>query len=549
MGVRDYLKKFIKRRTPVPLDKDVFNLGIQERRHPQHILGPVLYNVANQSTVVRTCITQLKTEIFRRGYVWEKAFVKQCVDCKTKYDKVIESCNNCDSLNLVSPSVKQKEYAERFFEGYINQSEQKFIDVLKEIEADLNIADDAYLIIVKEYYIDNEGEIALHRIKEIYRGDPLTMYIDVDEEGDRGTAHFTCLTHREVYDTDYSNRCPECNSKLKPIHYTNRVHGEDQYFTRGEVIHLSKYHPSRLYGFPPILTLWTHITTLIAMENYINTSYTKARTPRGILAVQTNNMESLIKYWKGVKEKLEKDPHYIPIMGIETEGTNRGSVEWIQFMNTMKEMDYINVKEDLRTRISAFYGVSNIFMADSSTSGGLNNEGMQILVTNRSVEMAQNVYNQYLFPYLMKQFGISDWNLMLLRSEEEDNVAELRRREIEINLATQIKNLGFEVDMDEDGNFIYSKPPPEPKDVPEGEEGKKLETDPYAGTDIDASQLGQMQEQAMLGGGKGVGAPQPDQKKTRDKPSMSVGPPKRNMGLPKEAANNNVDRRTERKVG
>jgi len=312
---------------------------------------------------------------------------------------------------------------------------------------------------------------------------------------------------------------------------------------------LSKYHPSRLYGFPPILTLWTHITTLIAMENYINTSYTKARTPRGILAVQTNNMESLIKYWKGVKEKLEKDPHYIPIMGIETEGTNRGSVEWIQFMNTMKEMDYINVKEDLRTRISAFYGVSNIFMADSSTSGGLNNEGMQILVTNRSVEMAQNVYNQYLFPYLMKQFGISDWNLMLLRSEEEDNVAELRRREIEINLATQIKNLGFEVDMDEDGNFIYSKPPPEPKDVPEGEEGKKLETDPYAGTDIDASQLGQMQEQAMLGGGKGVGAPQPDQKKTRDKPSMSVGPPKRNMGLPKEAANNNVDRRTERKVG
>ena len=65
MGVRDYLMKFIKRRTPVPLEKDVFNLGIQERRHPQHILGPVLYNVANQSTVVRTCITQLKTEIFR----------------------------------------------------------------------------------------------------------------------------------------------------------------------------------------------------------------------------------------------------------------------------------------------------------------------------------------------------------------------------------------------------------------------------------------------------------------------------------------------------
>ena len=36
---------------------------------------------------------------------------------------------------------------------------------------------------------------------------------------------------------------------------------------------------------------------------------------------------------------------------------------------------------------------------------------------------------------------------------------------------------------------------------------------------------------------------------TRNKPSMSVGPPNRNTGLPAEAANNNVDRRTERRVG
>ena len=542
MGLKDYLGNFVRRRTPTPHDKDIFNLGIQEKRHAQHVIGPVLYHVANQSTVVRTCITQLKTEIFRRGYVWEKAFVKKCTNCETKYDKEIEVCSNCQSTELVIPSMNQKHYAETFFEGYINSSEQRFIDVLKQLEQDLNIADDAYLILVKEYYLDDEGNAIMHRIKEVFRGDPLTMYFDVDEEGDKGKARFTCLTHRDLYD-DTPGNCPMCDSKLQSVYYVNRVHGEDQYYVKGEVIHISKYNPTRLYGFPPILTLWSHITTLTAMETYINTSYTKARTPRGILAVQTNNMESLVKYWKGVKEKLEKDPHYIPIMGIETDGGSKGSVEWIQFMNTMKEMDYINVKEDLRTRISAFYGVSNIFMADSSTSGGLNNEGMQILVTNRSVEMAQNVYNQYLFPYLVNEFGITDWKLTLLRSEEEDNVADLRRREIEINLATQIKNLGFEVDMDEDGNFIYSKPAPEPKPEPSGEKqpDAQLETDPLAGTDLDASSMGQMQEQMMLGNKDGAEPP-----KTRDKPSMSVGPPNRNSGLPKEAANNNVDRRTEK---
>ena len=34
MGLRDYLGKFIRRKTPTPHDKDIYNLGIQksERR-------------------------------------------------------------------------------------------------------------------------------------------------------------------------------------------------------------------------------------------------------------------------------------------------------------------------------------------------------------------------------------------------------------------------------------------------------------------------------------------------------------------------------------
>ena len=70
MGLRDYLGKFVRRKTPTPHDKDIYNLGIHEKRHAQHVIGPVLYHVANSSTVVRTCITQLKTEIFRRGFRW-----------------------------------------------------------------------------------------------------------------------------------------------------------------------------------------------------------------------------------------------------------------------------------------------------------------------------------------------------------------------------------------------------------------------------------------------------------------------------------------------
>jgi len=205
-------------------------------------------------------------------------------------------------------------------------------------------------------------------------------------------------------------------------------------------------------------------------------------------------------------------------------------------------MDYISVKDDLRDRISAFYGVSKVFMADNTTSGGLNNEGMQILVTNRAVQKAQTIYNNYVFPFLIKQFGITDWDLKLPPSEEEDEIAVLRKREIEVNIAASTKNLGFEIDMDEDGNFTFTKP--EPKEEERKEEGGEAETDPYAGTNIDQSQLGQMQEQALQGG-----KPQENPPATRNKPSMNQGPDKRLTGLPLDAGNQNVDRRTERRVG
>ena len=546
---RGIFRNFFRRKTPTPSDRKVYNFGIQERDTTIWMSTPIIYHIASSSVILRTCITQLKNEVFRRGVLLERKFAVKCEDCGHEHDKPVTQCAECESTNLRKPDFKQKKYAQSLlFDRYVNSSEQLFIDVLKELEDDLNIMDDAYIILVKEYYVDGNSNIRLQRIKEMYRGDPATMHIYSDEEGDRGTMGFTCLHHRDFKSEDEHSNCEVCGSKLYPIHYVNRVNGNEQFFIEGEVLHFSKYSPSRLYGQSPVITLFNHITTLIAMEQYVNSSYTKSRMPKGLLAVQTRNIESMKTFWRAVKEKMESDPHFIPVMGIEAEG-GKGSVEWIKFMDSLKEMDYVAVKEDLRDRIAAFYGVSKIFMADNSTSGGLNNEGMQILVTNRAVEMAQNVYNNYVFPFLTRQFCITDWVLKLPPSEEEDEIAVLRKREIEVNIAASTKNLGFEVDMDENGEFVFTKP--EPKEPAEGEQKEggeeQVELDPYAGTDVDASQLGQMQEQMMAGGAGGD--IRQSEGATRNKPSMSVGPPNRNTGLPAEAANNNVDRRTERRVG
>jgi len=536
------ITNLFRRSTPKPADRQIFNIGIQERRNQQMMTAPIIYSMVQQSVIVRTCITQLKQEIFRRGYVWEKSYEALCKNCGKKHQKPVMECSRCGSEDLRIPDPKQLEYIEKFLDRYVNKSEQLFIDVLRELEDDLNTMDDAYIVMVKEYFIDGNGKIRMHRVKELYRGDPVTMYIYADENGVRGTKGFTCVNHRDIIATEPHETCEVCGSNLFPIHYVNRVGGEDQYFLEGEVLHFSKYSPSRLYGLSPILTLYNHIMTLIAMENYVNSSYTKSRMPRGLLAVQTRNMESMRSFWRSVKEKMEQDPHFIPVMGIEAEN-GKGAVEWIKFMDSLKEMDYVSVKDDLRDRISAFYGVSKVFMADNTTSGGLNNEGMQILVTNRAVQMAQNVYNNYVFPFLVKQFGITDWDLKLPPSEEEDEIAVLRKREIEVNIAASIKNLGFEIEMDEDGQFTYTKPEPKEEQSEKGED--MIENDPLAGSNLDQRDLDEQARQFAQGGGK----PQENPPATRNKPSMSVGPDKRLQGLPQDAGNQNVDRRSERRVG
>ena len=168
---------------------------------------------------------------------------------------------------------------------------------------------------------------------------------------------------------------------------------------------------------------------------------------------------------------------------------------------------------------------------------------MQILVTNRAVQMAQTVYNNYVFPYLVKQFGITDWVLKLPPSEEEDEIAVLRKRELEVSIASAIKNLGFEVDMDEDGNFNYEKPEPVEEQPVEGEE--QGEPDALAGSNLDQRDLDEQTRQFAEGGSK----PQENPATTRNKPSVETGPDKRLTGLPEDAGNQNVDSRTERRVG
>ena len=454
--------------TPMPT-MPLFNAGVQEPPLLQGITIPALYAAAYECMVLRSILNHLSVETFRKGWAWKPKFVVKCTQCDEEFQNQVETCTECGG-SVRKADKGQVEYADALFHSR-NQMDQNFIEILREIEMDLNIVDDAYIILTKEYFVDPQTKKPMFfRVKEISRADPIFMRIIADKRGVRGGSQYTSMVDRSFRTSKKDDLCPKTGLPVLPIHYMNLAGvGKGQVYTEGEVIHMSKWSPSKLYGRSPVATMWRQVNTLIAMDNYVYSAYQKRRMPRGVMVIKSSNLETVERTARNIQEHLERDPNYIPTIGVETE-SGRGGIEYVRMMDTLEELQYIPIKDDIRQRISAFYGVSNMFMNDVS-GGGLNNEGMQIVVSNRSVAYSQSVYNRVLFPRLLEAFDIDEWEITLHPHEEEDEIMHMRRDEMSIRNMIQMKQAGFEAKL-RDGvdsvglDFDFSEaPPPTPEEI------------------------------------------------------------------------------------
>ena len=479
--------------TPIP-SMPLFTQGVQEPPLLQGITIPALYAAAYECMVLRSILQHLTVETFRKGWDWKAKFVVRCTECEQEYQQQVDECKACGG-ELRKADRGQIEYAEGVL-NHNNRMTQTFIDVLREVEMDLNIVDDAYVVLTKEYFVDPDSRKPMFfRIKEVSRADPIFMRIMSDKRGIRGGTQYTSLIDRSYRTSDSTKPCPLSGMPVVPIHYINLAGvGNGQVYTEGEVIHVSKWSPSKLYGRSPVATMWRQVNTLIAMDNYVYSAYQKRRMPRGVMVIKSSNMETVERTARNIQEHLERDPNYIPTIGVETE-SGRGGLEYVRMMDTLEELQYIPIKDDIRQRISAFYGVSNVFMNDVS-GGGLNNEGMQIVVSNRSISYSQSVYDRLVFPQLLDAFGITEWEITLTPHEEEDEIMQLRRDEMAIRNMMQMKQSGYEAKLrdqidDKYLTFDFREPTEE---------------------EVEAAKQEQMAAEAAKGGGGGAPPAAPVQK-------------------------------------
>ena len=429
-------------------------------------LGYAFY-LEQEVSIFSDVVLKLKQEMFRRGFFWEPKFSLKCLDCDAEYDEEVEECD-CGSKNLVEPDKNQINFFDNADSSFIesaNYNHQSLKEVLTDFEFNLNVGDNAYLLLPKAYEFDNQGEIISSSPKEILSVDPRDIKKIYTPDGFLGGRIWVCPRHRDETKGAPGYRCEICGAVLQDAIYETTHAATSggssstgkKYYLRDEVHHSSKYYPSILYGFPPILKILDTAMAYYYLEQRVRKFYERGRAP-GIATFPTNNQNSLRQFWDETMARLEDDPYYIPIVGYDSAGKAAAS-----FLKLMEDpnTDMLEVKKELRERMGSRFGVSLIFQGDTSASGGLNNEGLQITVTNRAIEDGQAGYNDKVLVWLCQQFDITDYILQLNPNEEQDEMAEKDRLARDISNAKSMWEMGFDIEY-KDGTFEFSgeaKPP------------------------------------------------------------------------------------------
>lgn len=467
-----------------PFGGRLFGMNNSALVYPPYPYGrDSLYDLAYSSDTLTTVHNALRRELFRNGLELAEA------------DKVDEQA---DEQEMYSAMASKEEDILKFLNN-VNENDQSLLDVCMELEDDFSIRDDAYMLFVFEYAFDARGIIVPKesKLSQILRADPRFMGLIMnkyDRPGynDENEELFTCPVHRDILQ-EKKDVCPRCGKKCFRAHYFTDYGDTKMYYFKNEMIHVSKYRPTKRFGYSPVLTVWQKTRTLLFMDKYIMELYDGQRPPKAGLFFKTSNDSALKKMWKAAKDRADENPHLPIVMGVPDTSNGKGFVEFIDFMKSLDELQHVDMRNEYRQQIGSTYGVMPLFQGDMSQGGGLNNEGLEVTVTNRASEYGQAIYNLKFFPKVMDAMGAVGWQLTLNPSEEQDEEAKLDRQNNTLINGKLALELGLEAEYDEKTREVMIKEGTlELQEVPAGMSDTPFESSPGGGGSGAPQEFGKM---------------------------------------------------------
>jgi len=420
----------------------------------------LLRTIGLQSHEIGNDVRKRRDELYRNDFpVLKPRFTVKCEDCGTELQEDPEECPSCGGANLRKPDPEQRREAEELFES-VNREGQSLRDLAKYCEPDQWLAGVSCIVIQYEYHIARDsgiyrdGEVISKEPQELVYGDPATIKPVVDEDGRAGGYWYTCPIHRESPDRE-PGYCESCGAELQEIYFVDQSKEDDAYYFRDEVVTWAYPQPelNGLDGLAPTAGVMLRQVIIEMMVRYGAAFYDQNsdRLPNQFMILHTTNPD----HWEDQLTKIrqEDDAYDSPILSNEYSPRD-SSVPEVQVVDAMPDEmlgQSRDVKQDYKEDIRQATGVSNVHDSDLKDAGGLNNEGLQLEVTDRSIASQQKDYREGWLDTLCKRLGITDWQVSFIPARNDEQDALNRQREIRAG------QLAAEASLDarwEDGELV-----------------------------------------------------------------------------------------------
>ena len=404
-----------------------------DRAYRHSILPPVdqhyLEQLADRYSHLRTVITRIASQSVAKG--WEYHAIGEG---DSEQRRMVETL-------LRNPTNGSADInGSEFFKAMIRQ---------------LEVFDDCWVSIVYDRMASEDGSVSGKVIKELWVEDAKHMRFNVDAYGRfvEDEEKFDPVS-REFMSGDVN---PTTGVKLEPMAYFYESEDGKIPFARDEIIHFNKYSASaRLYGQSPIIGLSKKIETALAIENFQNKIYRLERPPKGFLDVPGHDEESLNRLGEYIAEETRRNPNFVPILSSRDGGN---TAKFVPVMPNMDELMMRPYMDRINNDINASYGVMPLVVGQMAGVGGLNSEGEQITIFDRTIRETQQCLEMGFLKPLLKLMEIDTWKIRFNDINERDETKYLNNMNLKAQILTQMQNVGVEMDLDDEGNLVLPQQP------------------------------------------------------------------------------------------
>lgn len=285
------------------------------------------------------------------------------------------------------------------------------------------------------------------QLVEIRRIHPALIEYDLDKNGLPKNSHWFCVFHREDIQIKPGNCGQEgCGIAMQPAMYVYNHRGGRVYLLEDELIHVSKFSPHETYGYSPILTLMQKVLTISGMDRFLYRYFFERKTPTQMIMTNTDDPQSLELERARMEAKMMEDPTYTPWIAVSNR-TGRGKTDVVKLFHTLHEMDYLNVRNEIRDRIAGIYGVPQMFYNVMEGVGGLSGQTQQLKMMANVVASDQRMFNEKIIPAILKNVGITDWEISLRTPEEKIEGETLQLAQQKVAIATAMRQMGYDIKL------------------------------------------------------------------------------------------------------